>query len=139
MRQTEYHDYLKSVPLFEDLNRPELDIVGAAATELTMSAGTVLMREGTPSHEMVIVLDGTLSVSKDDTEFAQIGVGGFAGEMGLLTGAPRNASVTALTEVRVLHIDGRVFETMLDEAPTIARKMLPIVAERVAPDDARHD
>ncbi len=138
MKRREYLDHLTTVPLFEGLDRQELDAIGSSATELTLSAGDVLMREGSPSHEMVIVLDGTLSVSANGEEIAQIEAGGFAGEMGLLARAPRNASVTALTDVRVLHIDGRSFEIVLEKAPSIAVKMLPIVASRVVENNASH-
>jgi cAMP-dependent protein kinase regulator len=138
MSKNEYHDQLKSVPLFADLRRRELDVVGAAATELTIPAGRAIIREGTHAHEMFVVLDGSLEVTRDGEHVADIGAGGFAGEMALLTHAPRHATVTATTETRVLHIDGRSFATVLDEAPQIAVKMLPIVASRVTENSQHH-
>ncbi|MGA9275486.1 cyclic nucleotide-binding domain-containing protein [Ilumatobacter sp.] len=137
MARHDYHRYLKAVPLFADVDDDDLDVVGAAVTELSFSAGDVLMRAGSSAREMVIVLDGELSVLLGETEIATIEPGGFAGEMGLLAGAPRNATVTSKTATRVLHIDSRSFDNVLNEAPQIAVKMLPVVARRVVENNAR--
>jgi CRP-like cAMP-binding protein len=138
MSRKEYHRYLRAVPLFADVDDHDLDVIGSAVTELSFEPGEVLMRAGSIAREMLIVLDGELSVLLGDTEIATIEAGGFAGEMGLLAHRPRNATVAAKTATRVLHIDSRSFENVLDEAPQIAVKMLPIVAQRVVENNARH-
>ena len=138
MSRNTYHDYLRAVPLFADLDDHDLDVVGAAVTELSFKAGDKLMRAGSSAREMVIVLDGTLLVQLGDTEIATIEAGGFAGEMGLLADRPRNATVSAKDAVRVLHIDSRSFDNVLEEAPQIAVKMLPVVARRVLDNNALH-
>jgi CRP-like cAMP-binding protein len=138
MSSKEYHRYLRAVPLFADIDDHHIDAIGAAVTELAFDSGDVLMRAGSNAREMVIVLEGELSVMLGDTEIATIGAGGFAGEMGLLAHRPRNATVMAKTPTRVLHIESRSFENVLDEAPQIAVKMLPIVARRVVDNNARH-
>lgn len=138
MARNAYHEYLRAVPLFADLDADELDVVGGAVTELTFSAGDVLMRAGSSAREMVIVLEGELCVKLGETEIATIDAGGFAGEMGLLADRPRNATVAAKTDARVLHIDSRSFDNVLTEAPQIAVKMLPIVAKRVVDNNSRH-
>lgn len=131
MFTNEYHEYLRQVPLFADLGSAEIEAVARAATELPIPAGRVLMREGDPGHEMYVVLEGTLSVTRDGEHVADIERGGFAGEMALLTQHRRDATVTAATAVRVLHIDGRSFSNLLQAAPHLAVNMLPIVAARV--------
>ena len=138
MSRNAYHDYLKAVPLFSELDSHDLDVVGRAVTELTFHKGDVLMREGSQSREMVVVLEGTLTVIDSGEEIADIGAGGFAGEMGLLAHTVRNATVKAKTDVRVLHIDARSIDNVLEEAPQIAVKMLPIVASRVVEHNVRH-
>lgn len=137
MSRNEYHRYLRAVPLFADCSDHDLDVIGSAVTELSFDEGEVLMRAGSSAREMVIVLEGELSVLLGDTEIATIGAGGFAGEMGLLTHSQRNATVASKTPTRVLHIESRSFDTVLDEAPQIAVKMLPIVASRVVENNAR--
>lgn len=131
MARNDYHAHLKSVPMFADLGRHELDVIAHASTELDLKAGHVLMSAGGSAHEMFIVIEGELEVTAEGEHIAKIGPGGFAGEMALLTRSHRHATVTALTKVHVLHIDGRAFATILEEAPQIAVKMLPIVASRV--------
>ena len=113
-------------------------MLGKAATELSFPAGQTLMRAGSTAREMVVVLEGELSVERDGEEVAVVGPGGFAGEMGLLTDAPRSATVSAKTAVTVVHLDARSFGGVLDEAPQIAVKMLPIVAERVLANSDHH-
>jgi CRP-like cAMP-binding protein len=138
MSKNTYHEYLKAIPLFADLDAHDLDVVGRAVTELRFKAGEPLIREGTLAKEMFVVIDGTVEVTRDGEHVADIGPGGFAGELALLTHAPRNASVSAKTDIRVLHIEGRSFDVVLEEAPQIAVKMLPVIAAR-AMDNSEHD
>jgi CRP-like cAMP-binding protein len=138
MAKNDYHNHLREVPLFSGLDDDELDAVGLAATELRFEAGKVLMKEGEPAHEMVVVLEGTLEVTRGGGHIADIGPGSFAGEMALLTRAHRNSTVTAKTDVVVLHIDGRSFSAVLEDAPQIAVKMLPVVAARVTANSDHH-
>jgi CRP-like cAMP-binding protein len=133
MARKKYHDYLRRVSLFADLDDDELDAVGKASTDLDVKAGSVLMREGSPGREMVVVVEGTLEVTRDGTHIADIEPGGIAGELALLTHAPRNSTVVAKTDVSLLHIDSRVFKSLLEEVPQIAVKMLPVVAARARP------
>lgn len=135
MPKNTYHEYLKKVPLFADLDDEELDEVGTRATDVNMKAGAVIMREGSTAHEMVIVAKGTLEVTREGEHVADIGPGGFAGEMALITRTHRNSTVTAKTDVELLHIDGRDFAGLLQDVPRIAVKMLPVIVQRVAPHD----
>lgn len=131
MSKNTYHDELRKVPLFADLRADELDALAQTATGLRFEAGKVLMREGQVAHEMFVVLSGTLEVTRGGEHVADIGPGGFAGEMALLTHSHRTSTVTATTDVALLHIDGRSFSTLLEEVPQIAVRMLPVVASRV--------
>ena len=139
MAKHAYHDHLLAVPLFAGLNEDDLDAVAHAATELTFPPGKVLMRQGAVAHEMFVVIDGTLEVVRDGEHIADIGPGGFAGEIALLTHEHRNSTVTTKTQCDVLHIDGREFTAVLDRAPAIAAKMLPVMAARMAENADRDD
>jgi CRP-like cAMP-binding protein len=130
MSHDKYHDYLRSVPLFADLDKRELDEIGSAVTDLDLPAGRVIMTQGETAHEMVIVTSGTLEVSRDGEHIATIEAGGFAGELALLAHVRRNSTVVAKTDVSLLHIDGRQFKVLLEDVPELAVKMLPIVAKR---------
>ncbi len=138
MAKNTYHQYLKQVPLFTDLDDDELDEVAQKATDLDLKAGSVIMREGSTAHEMVIVMNGTLEVTRDGQHVAEIGPGGFAGEMALITRSHRNSTVTAKTDVALLHIDGRDFAGLLQDVPQVAVKMLPIIVNRVTDNSQSH-
>lgn len=139
MARKSHHEHLRRVPLFSSLDNDELDAVGQTATELDYDAGRVLMNEGARAHEMFVIVEGTVEVTKGGEHVADVGAGGFVGEMALLANANRNSTVTAKTKVDVLHIDGREFTTLLRRVPEIAVKMLPIVAGRVIDNSDSHE
>jgi CRP-like cAMP-binding protein len=138
MKANPYHEDLRQVPLFEPLTPDELDQVGEAATDLILEAGNVLMREGTLAHEMLIITSGTVEVTRDGEHVADVGPGGFVGELALLTHRERSSTVTTKTAIEAIHIDGRRFNTLLEDAPMIAVRMLPIVASKLAGDHDSH-
>jgi len=125
-----YADHLREVPLFSRLSNHDLDHLAAVATELNVDAGKVLLKEGSTALEMFVVLEGELEVTRDGEHVADLGPGAFAGELALLAHTPRTSTVTAKTKTTIIHIDGRAFTPLLEEAPQIAVKMLPIVAQR---------
>lgn len=133
-----YHDFLRQVPLFADLDDKQLDHVSRVATDLDFEAGRVLMREGTAAHELFVVAEGTLEVTRDGVHIADIGAGGVAGELAVLNHVTRNSTVTAKTDVSLIHIDGREFKTLLDRVPEIAVKLLPVVAARAIDNATDH-
>jgi CRP-like cAMP-binding protein len=133
-----HHEHLRKVPLFASLDAEELDAVGLTATELDLKSGYVLMKEGARAHEMFVLISGTVEVTQDGEHIADVESGGFVGEMALLSHSSRNSTVTAKTDITALHIDGREFGTLLGRVPSIAAKMLPVVAGRVVENSDHH-
>lgn len=133
-----YHDHLKVVPLFADLTADELDEVAGCATQLDYRPGKVLMTEGGSAHEMFVVVEGEVEVTRNGEHIADLGPGDFAGEMALLTHTHRNSTVTTKTQASVLHLDGRGFAAVIRDVPTVAAKMLPIIAARVTDNSEHH-
>ena len=131
MTRDAWTEHLRNVPLFDDFDNDDFRHLSRITTELQVKAGKTVMRKDTIGHELVIVLDGELEVTRDGEHVADITRGGFAGEMSLLTHMPRNATVTAKTDATLLVIDGRGFATLLHDVPELAVKMLPVVAKRV--------
>ncbi len=130
MSSDQYHEFLRQVPLFEPLGKHDLDLIASRATLLDFEAGRVLLREGTTAHEMMIIVSGTVEVTRDGAHIADIGPGGFFGEMALLTKGRRNSSVTTMSSVELLHITGPIFAELLREVPQLAVKLLPQIAAR---------
>ena len=121
---------LEGVPLFAQCSKKELKEVAAIADEIDLSAGRKLTTQDADGQEFVVIDDGTAEVIKGEDVVNQLGAGDFFGEIALLTGAPRTASVVASTDVRALVIEGHAFRRLLEDAPDIREKVERALAER---------
>jgi CRP-like cAMP-binding protein len=129
-------ELLSNVPLFSECSKKELKEIALIADELDLPSGTVLIREGERGREFFVLVEGSLSVSKNGRRVTALGDGTWVGEMALLSDTPRNATVTATSPVRVLVITDRAFQALVKRSPTIALKVLASVSERLRPDNA---
>lgn len=127
-------ELLKRVPLFAGCSKAELRRLATSTDELALPEGRVLVREGRPGHEFFVLVDGTVRVAKGGRTLAELGAGDWVGEIALLTGAPRTATVTATSPVRVLVLDDRSFRRVVAEMPSITLKVLASLGERLAAD-----
>ena len=100
--------------------------------ERTLDAGAVLFREGDAGAEMYVVLEGSVVLSRDGRELATMGAGAYFGEMTLLTRAPRSATATAATPVRLAVINQGNFDLLVRENPVLVRGLLEELARRLA-------
>ena len=130
----ERHDVtgkLAKVPIFSGCSKRELQLIARAAKEVNHKEGTVIAREGERGIGLFLILEGECKVSIGGRTKATLGPGDFFGEVALLDGGPRTATVTAMTPVKLLGITGWVFRGLLMEHPTIALKTLEGVAGRL--------
>ena len=97
--------------------------------------GTVLFREGEPGHEMFVVHEGRVRISKaaagQETVLSTLGPGEFFGEMSILSGNPRSATATCDTACKLLVVDQRTFEAMIRGHGEIALRMIRTLADRL--------
>lgn len=135
--ETEYHRYLRQVPLFTSLSNTELDSVARATTDLRFEPGHTLVREGSRAFEMMIVTHGAAEVTRDGRHVATLVPGDVVGELSILAPGPRGATVTATTDVELIHLTADRFAQLLAEVPAIAPKLLAVVAARVTDDEPR--
>jgi CRP/FNR family cyclic AMP-dependent transcriptional regulator len=122
---------LAKVPIFSGCSKRELQLIARAAKEVNHKEGTVIAREGERGIGLFLILEGQCKVSIGGRTKATLGPGDFFGEVALLDGGPRTATVTAATPVKLLGITGWVFRGLLMEHPTIALKTLEGVAGRL--------
>jgi CRP/FNR family transcriptional regulator, cyclic AMP receptor protein len=122
---------LAKVPIFSECTKRELSIIARASKEVPHKAGTVIAREGERGIGLFLILEGECRVSIGGKTKAKLGPGDFFGEVALLDGGPRTATVTAIDDVRLLGITGWVFRGLLMEHPSIALKTLEAVAGRL--------
>lgn len=90
----------------------------------SLPAGTPLVEEGEEGDAFFVILDGTASVRKGDQSLADVGPGASFGELALLDGEPRSASVIATDDVSVAVLGVRMFRTLLREFPEMAIELM---------------
>ena len=127
-------ELLKRVPLFERCSRRELQEIASIADELTLPEGRRLASEGAAGHEFMVVVDGAAEVRRRGRRVNLLGAGDFLGEIALITGRKRTASVTTLEPTRLLVLTGRDFKRLLRDVPSIQPKVMQALAERLADD-----
>ena len=127
---TSKNDRLAQVPLFSHLGRKELDRVAEVVTEVEVKAGAVLGREGHRGSEAFVIVSGTAAISIDGKQVASVGPGELVGEMGLLDGGPRAATITAETDMDLYIIEPGGFSPLLD-VPSISKALVKSLAGRL--------
>lgn len=132
------YDKLADVPFFAGWTRSELAAVDKVADEVTYRPLEQLIKQGTQGYEFLVVLEGEVDVVVDGHVVASLGPGDHVGEMALLDGSPRSASVIAKTEVRALLVGSQAFRALVDEVPSLDRRLLVSLTARLrqaAPSD----
>lgn len=122
---------LAKVPLFSDCSQRDLQTVARVVREIPHKAGTVIAREGEPGIGLFILVDGTADVTIGGKKKITLVPGDFFGEIALLDGGPRTATVTANTDVQLLGLTEWVFRGLMQEHPSIALKTLQQMAGRL--------
>lgn len=136
-RNDTFIGHLSEVPLFSALSRKELTLVARRAEDVKVDAGRVLVSEGATGSEFFVIIEGTAKVSRRGRKVATLGPGAAFGELALLDKAPRNASVTAETDMELVVLGQREFGGLIDELPGVARKLLTGMARRLREADSQ--
>jgi CRP/FNR family cyclic AMP-dependent transcriptional regulator len=127
-------DLLASVPLFKGCSKRELREIAMLADEIDLPAGRALATEGAAGREFVVIVEGAADVRRRGRKINTLHSGDFLGEIALVTGRPRTATVTATEPVRVLVVTASAFKTLLRQSPSIQGKILEALAERLPAD-----
>jgi CRP-like cAMP-binding protein len=124
----DYLDHLGSIPLFSALPRKDLQKIAKASDEVSVDAERTLVEEGATGHEAYVIVEGEARVSRNGVDVARLGPGDHFGELALLDGGPRTATVTADTPMRLLVLGQREFSGALDEVPGLTHKLMAQMA-----------
>ncbi len=136
-RRSEKVDLLRTVDLFSTLSKRELDELAKRTDEVTVPAGTDLAHQGASGTQLFIVLTGSVAVRRSNRRVATLGKGEFVGEMSLLDGGPRSASLHTAEETTLLVINRRQFMEVLELMPLVARKVLAGMSSRLREADRK--
>lgn len=115
---------LPNIELFSELSKKELKNIASLMTPIRVKAGRHLTEEGAPGREFMIIVEGTATVKRKGRVLAQLGPGDFFGELAVVAGVPRTATVIADTDMTIETLNRREFSSLLDESPRIAKKIL---------------
>ena len=127
---------LKDIWLFSSCSASELRKIRGSLDELVVAKGKILVEEGRIGMEFFIIVSGTAAVTREGKKVATLGPGDHFGELALLDRRPRSASVVSETEMDLLVLSQRQFNSLLESVPTIARKMLSAMSVRLREADA---
>jgi CRP-like cAMP-binding protein len=124
-------DLLHRIPLFSGFDRRRLERLGMLADEVDVPSGKVLMRQGESGADMMVLVRGSVAVERDGARINTLGPGDFFGEIALVDGGPRTATITTEEPSTLLVTTHRDFHAMMDEFPEVADQVMNALANRV--------
>jgi CRP-like cAMP-binding protein len=127
-------ELLKRVPLFERCSQRELAQIAALADELDLPAERDLTSEGTGGFEFIVLVQGAADVVRKGQVVNELGPGDFVGEIALVTGEPRTATVKTRGPSRILVLTASGFRQLMRDVPSIQEKVLAAITARI-PDE----
>jgi CRP/FNR family cyclic AMP-dependent transcriptional regulator len=127
-------ELISKAPLFADCSKRELREIAGIADELAVPAGTTLTKEGASGKEFVVIVEGGADVRRRGRKVNTLGTGDFLGEIALIAGTPRTATVKTTEPTRVLILTAPAFRALIRRVPSIQLKVLEALARRM-PDE----
>jgi CRP-like cAMP-binding protein len=130
-------DSLRKVQILAALKPDQLELLAKQVTTRTYRKGDVIIKQGDPGTGLFIILNGSVQVTAKtrpglpEVKLNVLGKGDFVGEMSLIDGYPRSATVTALYDTDVVELNRWVFLDALRREPNIAVAMLPVLSRRI--------
>jgi CRP-like cAMP-binding protein len=133
-RMQERERLLSSVDLFAALGAEQRRAIASATSMRTYGDGETIVRQGEPGHSMFVIGSGKVSVvlEPEGREVATIERGGYFGEMSVLTGEPRTATVRARGDSVILEIDSEIFRSLGSASPQAVEQVAVAAAARRA-------
>jgi len=124
-------DTLRAIPMFEGMSDRSIEAIDGLATPIVFQPGEMLVREGEPGDSFLIIVSGSASVTRGDATLRTLGPGDFLGEISLLDGGPRTATVTATAEIQGLIIDRAGFRRLMDDFPVVRLDIVTALTQRL--------
>jgi CRP-like cAMP-binding protein len=123
---------LQGVWLFSTCTKKELRQLAAICERVNVPEGEAIVREGDPGRDFYVLLDGTAEATSGGAVLNRLGPGDFFGELALLDGGPRSATVTTTSPADLILMSRSDFNALVtEEAPSVAPKMLAMLGGRL--------
>jgi CRP/FNR family cyclic AMP-dependent transcriptional regulator len=124
-------DLLRNIALFRPLSQSHLNAIAKYTDPFEARAGKILTRQGQHGLEAFIIVDGRARVERDGRVIAQVGPGDVLGELSVIDGKPRTATVIAETPMTLMVIRRRDFRSLRETVPGLQEKLLATLCERL--------
>jgi CRP/FNR family transcriptional regulator/CRP/FNR family cyclic AMP-dependent transcriptional regulator len=129
--RSEHLEVLRAVPLFSLLSERELMAVLGSAHAAAFEPGAKIIEVGQRGKGFFVITDGTAKVMLDEAEVATLGSGSYFGEMAVIDGGPRTATIVAQNHVSTLEISPTAFLRLVDREPMIAQNIYEELSRRL--------
>jgi CRP/FNR family cyclic AMP-dependent transcriptional regulator len=124
-------ELLRSVPLFTGMTDTAIESVGGLAHEVEFAEGEALVRQGEEGDTFLVIAQGRARVVQDGEKLRDLGPGDYLGEIALIDGGPRTATVTALEPVRALVVERSDFRRLIDDFSAVRFHVLTALTQRI--------
>jgi CRP/FNR family transcriptional regulator, cyclic AMP receptor protein len=128
---------LSQIWLFSTATAKERRVLHKALEEVTVTPGRVLCEQDSIGREFFLIVSGTASVRHNNRKVRTLGPGQYFGELALIDRRPRSATVVSDTDMDLLVLGQREFNSVLSTMPELSRKMLIAMAARLRDADAK--
>ncbi len=128
-------ELLGNIPLFATCTKRQLGQVAALTVPAELKKGTVLTRQGAAGGLAFVIVTGRAEMVRGGKRRVLLGPGDVVGELSLIDGEPRSATVTAISDLEVLELDRADLLKLMAKAPPVTRKLLESLARRVRDTD----
>ncbi len=122
---------LRDIPLFSASSDRSLEVIAGIAYETSYPVGAVLVRQGEVGDSLIVIRHGTATVRQDGRELPRLEAGDFLGEIALIDGGPRTATVTAAEPIEALVIGRDGFAQLMEEFPLIRYELVSALTRRL--------
>ena len=130
-------EYLRKLKPFQDISEANFNAIADQISDVEFPENTTILKQGEPGESLFIIKRGTVRVlikapnNNEDIELTRLKEGDYFGEMALLTGEPRSASIETVTPVALLRLNKSGFETLLNDNPKIALALSHMLSRRL--------
>lgn len=114
---------VRTHPLFAGLGDKAVAHIAALVEPLKLRQGATVMLERYHGEQLLIITSGEVEVTRDGDHVATVGAGSFIGEMGMLRGADRSATVRATSDVKLLTLDRAAFDELVGKYPQVRARL----------------
>jgi len=132
-------DCLKKVPLYSNLSKKNLREIAKITDEVQVPAGRVLVKQGSTGREFIFIVEGEAKVEVDGKVVNRLSANDFFGEIAMIDGKPRTATVIAETDMKVLVVHSSFFGELLDKTPGLPKQVTMALCRYLREAESKRD